>query len=368
MILITTNRDDIITTFNSEAGRLLKYEPEELIHKQSISILIKPGSYTLKRKEIKTLVKKSAQFNFEFINALSDQLKDNSQESILLTKAGKEIPVMYSLNKIRENDDNVSGFIFSAIDITQQKELELSLIRAIQTEKDLNEMKSNFVATASHELRTPLATMLLASESLMDRFHTMDPDKMYEKIARIKHQLIQLTHIVENVLKLSKIEAGKIDFDPVNTELITLCNNVIGKFGDSYELTARITLSTPYSEIYMNLDRTLISTALNNLISNAIKYSEKNTGIGINIKQTRDMVSVSVSDQGIGIPANDRKFIFTPFFRASNAGLIQGTGLGLTIVKESVQKHNGTVSFNSTQGKGSTFVISLPGSLINSLT
>ncbi len=367
MTLITTDREGIIITFNNEAERVLKYEPEELIPKQSIAKLIKDESFALKNNKIEALPKNTTEFNFAVINALSDRFQGKSQESSLLTKDGKEIPVMLTINKIFEKNENVAGFIFSAIDITQQRELELSLRRAIEKEKDLNKMKSNFIATASHELRTPLATMLLASESLLNRFQKMDPDKLYEKITRINHQLKQLTIIINNILELSKIEAGKNDFNPINTELITLCNQVIKKFKDSSEKSARITFSTPYSEIFINLDRTLFSTALNNLISNAIKYSDKSIKIEINIKKIRNMLSISVTDQGIGIPDNDQKYIFTPFFRAGNASLIQGNGLGLNIVKESIKKHNGTVTFHSVLEKGSTFVIALPVSLINSL-
>ena len=361
MTLITTDKNGIIKTLNNEAKRVLGYNPEDLINTQSITNLIEQDIFSKQKRSSDSRKKDTENSNYKPFKTLSDELQGKATECSLVTKDGVYIPVMLSITNIYKSSHSVSGFIFSATDITQQKELEQSLRRTIEKEKELNEMKSNFVATASHELRTPLATTILASESLLNRNQKMDPEKIFEKITKIHTQLQQLVIIVDNILELSKIETGKIKFEPVNTELISLCTRVI----KNSERPDRIILNTQFNTIYMNLDRTVFSTAMNNLITNAIKFSDST--IKIEIIKVENTLSISVTDQGIGIPYNDQKYIFTPFFRAGNATLINGNGMGLKIAMESIKRHNGTLSFQSTPEKGSTFNINLPVSLINSI-
>jgi PAS domain S-box-containing protein len=361
MTLITTDKNGIIKTLNNEAKRVLGYNPEDLINTQLITNLIEQDIFSKQKRSSDSRNNDTENSNYKTFKTLRDELQGRATECSLVTKDGVYIPVMLSITDIYKSSHSVSGFIFSATDITQQKELEQSLRRTIEKEKELNEMKSNFVAAASHELRTPLATTILASESLLNHNQKMDPEKIFEKITKIHAQLQQLVIIVDNILELSKIETGKIKFEPVNTELISLCTRVI-KNSDRPD---RIILNTQFNTIYMNLDRTVFSTAMNNLITNAIKFSDSTIKIEIIIVE--NTLSISVTDQGIGIPYNDQKYIFTPFFRAGNATLINGNGMGLKIAMESVKRHNGTLSFQSTPEKGSTFNINLPVSLINSI-
>ena len=166
--------------------------------------------------------------------------------------------------------------------------------------------------------------------------------------------------MVNNVLQLSKIQQGKVAFDPQPCDLVKLIQSAIESFNTDPIAIERIRFTSSIPEIIMNIDRGLMLQVLNNLISNALKYSSWNANIDIRLKKRKETVMVTVTDHGIGIPEEEQKHLFTPFFRASNTRMIQGNGLGLNIVKESIRMHHGDISFESRNGAGTTFIITLP--------
>ncbi len=360
MALITTNKKGIIKTFNIEAGKLTGYGPKEVVDKFSVLKLFKTNELEARSICAEKDVKSGVQINSEGIRKLTEYSGGKSGEWSFLRKNGEEIPVMLSVTTIPDSNRETTGFILSAMDISHQKELETSLQESLKKEKELNQMKSRFVSTASHELRTPLATMLLASESLLNHRDKLSGERQEEKLRKIHQQLRHLSKIVDNILELSKIESGKIEFNPEETDLIRLCAQVIDKYNDMEEVQGDIKLISPERKIIMNLDRTLIASALDNLLSNAVKYSAGRSGIKLELKKAENKISILVSDRGIGIPKEDQQHIFSPFFRSSNTGLINGNGLGLSIVKESVRLHKGEISFTSEVEQGTTFRLDLP--------
>lgn len=253
-----------------------------------------------------------------------------------------------------------------AIEIKERKQAELLLEKnkeelraALEKEKDLSELKSRFVTMASHEFRTPLST-ILSSASLIAKYQ--DPensDKRIKHIERIKSSVNNLTSILNDFLSLGKLEEGKVTTAPVLFDVKEFGTELVNEMKEMARPGQQI--SYTHSGITAaELDKNLTRNICLNLISNAIKYSDE----GKNIVFTTDIRSskliIVVSDEGMGIPKEDQQHLFERFFRANNVSNIQGTGLGLNIVKKYVDLLHGQIEFTSEYGKGTTFTVHLP--------
>ncbi len=233
------------------------------------------------------------------------------------------------------------------------------VMRALEREKELNEMKSRFVTTASHEFRTPLGT-ILSSVSLIARYDAQeDTDKRKKHIERIKAAVTNLTELLNDFLSLEKLEEGIIRCNPEHFNFAALVGTIVDDMRSLAGKGQAITLSyTGAAEIY--LDPQLLKNTIINLISNAIKYSPEGKPIAVRVAITDDNLRLDIEDKGIGIPAEDQANVFERFYRARNSGNIQGTGLGLNIVKKYVELMGGEISFVSNFGEGTTFTVELP--------
>jgi PAS domain S-box-containing protein len=249
-------------------------------------------------------------------------------------------------------------------DITPRKLLEEQLRKAIEKEKELNELKSRFVSTASHEFRTPLASILMVSETLIAYQHKMDAPQIATRLTKIKDHVLHLTNIVSDVLQLSRIQEGKIGFNPHEEDIVPLCRNLIEGFNSTILVRGKIEFRTHLKKLVVLVDHRIITQAVNNLLSNAIKYTGNEPEISLELILENKEWLIQVTDNGIGIPESDQKHLFKPFFRASNVSTIQGSGLGLSIVYESVKMHGGNVSFTSELSKGSAFMLHFPVELL----
>lgn len=256
--------------------------------------------------------------------------------------------------------NNPARMIGTHTDITQSKELQKKLMDTIEKERELNEMKSRFVATASHEFRTPLASILIICDTLLEYWKRLEEKQISERLAKIKDQTLHLTTVVNNVLQLSRIQQGKLGFNPELYDIIQLCHQSVDSFQSDPISLERIRCKFEVPELKHNIDKGLFIQALTNLLSNALKYSPWNTEVLLHVQLKSNSINISVKDQGIGIPLEEQKHLFVPFFRASNTRLIQGNGLGLNIVRESIRMHGGEITFTSKPGKGSTFNIIIP--------
>lgn len=249
-------------------------------------------------------------------------------------------------------------------DISERKTFEEKLKKTIETEKELNELKSRFVSTASHEFRTPLASILMLSDIVLNYQHRMDNNSVRDKIKSIKDNVIHLSEIVNDVLQLSKIKEGKVTFNPGDYDLITICANVINGYLTTLQTSEILQFKTNFKSLVLKIDKQLISQALSNLVSNALKYSNKDPRVIIELVEQKNEILLTVKDNGIGIPEEDQKHLFTPFFRAGNVKTKQGNGLGLTIAKESTEMHEGYLSYISVINKGTSMTIHLPKKLL----
>ncbi len=238
---------------------------------------------------------------------------------------------------------------------------ESELRKAYEIEKELSTLKSRFVSMASHEFRTPLSTILSSADLIEAYTSELQHDKRLKHTSRIKSAVSNLTNILNDFLSLSKLEEGKVQAIFSEFNLFEFCEEVMdemhGMLKPGQELRH---LSNIEPETKLFLDDRLLKNILFNLISNAIKYSEPNKPIDCALKIEHARLYISVQDHGIGIPEEDQRHLFSRFFRAHNVENIQGTGLGLHIVKRYLELLQGQIHFSSELGKGSTFFIEIP--------
>lgn len=240
----------------------------------------------------------------------------------------------------------------------RQNERELQA--ALEKEKELNELKSRFVSMASHEFRTPLST-ILSSAGLISRYpeEAHQPQRL-RHIDRIKSSVSLLTGILDDFLSLAKLEEGRIVVNREQFSLSDLCQEVIDELRPNLKTGQEIHYEDQGPGQDLHQDRNLIKHLFYNLLSNAIKYSGENAPIFLRVAAEGPTVFVEVEDRGIGIPRYDQQYLFTRFFRAKNAINIQGTGLGLNIVRHYLTLIGGDIQFDSQEGRGTIFRVRFP--------
>jgi PAS domain S-box-containing protein len=245
------------------------------------------------------------------------------------------------------------------------REKEKALRKAYEREKELNNLKSRFVSMASHEFRTPLSTILSSAE-LIEAYNEMGQDaKRVKHILRIRSAVNNLTSILNDFLSLSKLEEGKVISQPMEFILKDFCDDLLEDILPLLKPGQKVITSEENRNTVIFLDHKILKNILLNLFSNAIKYSEQDKSIYFEFFMDDKMLHFSIRDEGIGIPAEEHEYLFTRFFRAHNVENIQGTGLGLNIVKRYLELMEGIIQFESTLGVGTRFQISLPRKLPN---
>lgn len=242
--------------------------------------------------------------------------------------------------------------------LVELKKAEQEILQSLEKEKELSLLKSRFVSMASHEFRTPLTTVL-SSANLISKYTESNQQEAREKhIARIQKSVQNLTAILNDFLSIEKLESGA---QKVHTETIDL-NEIMLEVIEEMSTTLKEGQVIEYSSenIPLTTDPHILKNVMINLISNASKYSEPHAPIMIELEKSDNDVEIKVIDQGIGIPKKEQKNLFQRFFRAGNATNIQGTGLGLNIVRKYLELLEGSIQFKSKEGKGSTFILRLP--------
>ncbi len=301
-----------------------------------------------------TLVKDKRD-NFFYAIALMEDITEKKLVQIELEKYREslELQVQERTRKLEE----VNQRLFEEIELKEESERIVQA--ALKKERELNDLKSRFISITSHEFRTPL-TAIYASAQLMEKYRDdIDPAEYEKNIFRIKKSVNYLTGLLDDILTLNKAETGRLKFSPADINLRKLCNRIAEEL--KFQLKENLILEVEYmlDESSYYLDEKLITFIIANLLSNAIKYSESGKVI-FRINRVDNSIQFVITDSGIGIPYHEQPLLFEPFTRGSNVGTIHGTGLGLSIVKRSVEIHNGTISFDSIEGKGSSFKVKIP--------
>lgn len=233
------------------------------------------------------------------------------------------------------------------------------LKNSLNKEKELNNLKTQFIALASHEFKTPLSAILSSTELMVKYAGLKDVEKINEHLYKVKIMIARLNGMLDDLLTLENIEAGEIKKHYIMFDFQELTQNF---YLNKTPLLKESQLLKIENNIKNNVcqDPNIIKIILNNLLSNAIKFSGENSHITIVLKENKSNIYITVKDNGIGIPKNEQNLIFNRFFRAKNAIYYPGTGIGLNIVKGYVIGLNGAISFKSLENSGTIFYVQLP--------
>ncbi|MBW4652922.1 MAG: HAMP domain-containing histidine kinase [Kaiparowitsia implicata GSE-PSE-MK54-09C] len=244
--------------------------------------------------------------------------------------------------------------------IREGKRTEDQMRLALEEERELNELKSRFIAMVSHELRTPL-TVIRTSIELLDRYgHVASEEKQQHYFQRSRIAIETMNQLIEDVLMIGKAEAKKLDFKPVLLDLRAFCRDVVDEVRLGVGHTHRVAFVHQGDDAEGYFDPKLMRSILTNLLSNAIKYSPTGSTVEFSLTCADRTATLVIRDAGIGIPLDDQPMLFELFHRASNVHTIRGTGLGLAIVRQCVLEHGGDISFVSQEDRGTTFTVQLP--------
>jgi len=262
--------------------------------------------------------------------------------------------------KVKSRTDDLQLLIHKLkIEVAERERAERELKRLYDKEKELNELKSKFVNLVSHEFRTPL-TIIKSSTQMFQKFGLkLNSDEKEFYYARIIKTVDYLNDLIENSLFIGKNEDNNINLNLSKIDIESFIGNIVYDFLNSLDYHRVIEIISPKG-LNINSDERVLYLVINNLLTNAHKYSHNDTKIMIECCQIEQFTSIKVIDNGIGIPKEEQMKIFDHFYRAKNVANVVGTGLGLAVVKESIEKLNGTVHLESEVGTGSTFEIRLP--------
>jgi two-component system phosphate regulon sensor histidine kinase PhoR len=233
------------------------------------------------------------------------------------------------------------------------------ILRDIRRERNLSRLRADFISNVTHELKTPLTSIRMYAESLiLGRVKSMEGQKEYLSV--IVNESDRLKRMVNNILEFSKMEKGRSEYHFVNSNLASVVKAAIDEMHHWFEREGFEIIPELDENIYADIDPEKIKQVLVNLFSNGIKYSTDTKKIFIRLFKETDHVCIEVEDRGIGIPEDKLSKIFEPFYRIGQEEGASGTGLGLTVVKEIIEAHNGTISVTSEIGIGSKFKIQVP--------
>jgi PAS domain S-box-containing protein len=340
-LIISTDMDDRILTWNRGAEALFGYGKDEVIG-QHLSILL-PTERFHELEEMRAKVQ------------LSGALRDIEVRS--KRKDGVMIYLSLSVSPIRDVEGKIAGFLRIAKDITEKKRYERRL-------KELDKMKSDFVSNVSHELRTPLTSIKGSVDNMLDGLTGSLNEKQIRYLTRIKSNTDRLSRLINDLLDLSRIEAGRVEVRPTTLSLTALAEEIAEQV-KALAAEKCIQIEVPSSDLRVTAwaDRDKVMQILTNLIGNAIKFSPQNGRVNIGLERNGDdQVQISVADTGPGILPEESSKIFSKFYQVANLEKQKpkGSGLGLAISKALVELHGGKIWVESELGKGSTFYFTLP--------
>ncbi|GAB4515424.1 MAG: hypothetical protein OHK0046_18910 [Anaerolineae bacterium] len=343
---IITDHSGRIVLVNKEAEKLFGYPRDELLNKPV---------ETLIPEQLRDLHVSHRQ---RYALTPPRLHRHGAMELSACRKDGTDFPADIQLSYIEmQPGPHVMSFI---MDITQRKQVEQALRQALEHEKELGELKSRFVSMASHEFRTPLAAILATTETLTIYRERMTESQVNTRLDKIRGQVNHMKNIMEDVLQLARMQAGRIPFKPNLEDLDALCQEIIEEYDTQEIYRGRILYACTLNPTRTVFDVQLMRQVISNLVHNALKYSPEYTMIQVDLRRDAGNIILTVKDEGIGIPPEDLKHLFEPFHRAQNVGTISGTGLGLTITRQAVEAHRGTISVESHLNQRTIFTVIIP--------
>lgn len=342
--VLTTDLRGVITSWNKGAERRFGFRNEEIIG-QNFSVLCTNEQDTFFQNQvIQPLLRKG----------------EHEVELEMLAQNQDGFSAHLSLSVMKDEEGESIGMIAYIMDISDRKQAEAEILKNLEKEQELNELRTRFITMVSHEYRTPLATILSSLELLEYYGHRSTEQEKEEYFQQIRISIQRMTDLLNDVLTIEESEAGKFTFNPVPINLRQFCQDLATELQGNIKTEHRILLSIEGQCSQAQMDEKLMRHIFSNLISNAVKYSPQGGTIRFEVICQDPIATFCVQDRGIGIPSEAIQNLFQSFFRANNVGNIAGTGLGLSIVKRFVEIHAGSISVESQLGSGTTFVVALP--------
>ena len=390
--ILIVDSDLKIFELNTSTEKLFQYSRSELLE-NSINKLIPQRYHHTHDQYAKSFIKKNEK-----------RQMGSDREISGLKKNGEEFPLEAGLNPFTLNEETFTMVLITDISVRKQREAEIqhlnksleSKVRdrtselestviklersnaqlqdeikkrkqaenkmksSLAKEKELNELKSKFLSLVSHEFKTPLSG-ILSSSTLAEKYTRSDQQPKREKhLKTIKNKVHYLTGILNDFLSLERLESGNVNYKFEKFSLQSLVNEVVYNANITLKSSQDLEYSTDFKDVILKQDKGVLELALSNLLGNAIKYSKEDAIINLTIKTTTNRVYFEVKDEGLGIPQKDQKHIFDRYFRAENVVNQQGTGIGLNISKTHIENLGGEITFESTEGHGTKFFISIP--------
>ena len=297
------------------------------------------------------------------------KLKGHWQGKLFYKKEGRHLLLEVSVTKVTSKKGECCGYlayhrpIYEGVQPKNSLPAFLSsenkLKAALEKEHHLNEMKNRFVSMASHEFRTPLST-ILSSIYLMEKYETTEQQMNRVKHAeKIKECVHHMNALLEDLLSIGKLEEGKVSAHPATLNLVELISETIGTL-DSLKKKGQQIVFTHKGTEAITSDKKLLRNIISNLLSNALKFSSAHKSVEINSEVSPDGTRITIKDHGLGISHADQLHLFESFYRGRNAQNVQGTGLGLHIVKRYLEILNGKIELTSELDRGTTVCVLLP--------
>ncbi len=328
--IVSKTLDGTITSWNHTAERMFGYTAEEAIG-QHITLIIPPELH---------------QEEEDIIGKLRQGIRIRHYETVRVRKDGTKVDVSLSISPIIDRAGNIIGAAKIARDITERIELE--------------RRKDEFISMASHELKTPITTLKGFTDMLLRKLERQGMQEEVPMLTRMDAQINRLTRLIDELLDVSKVQAGRLDYEEEPVDLAALLRETVEILQPTSPTHPLIVKETTHAMIMGDKDR--LGQVLTNLIGNAIKYSPQANQVDLSITTSNKTVTLRVRDYGVGIPKAHQKHIFDRFYRGrvSHNKAFPGLGMGLYIAHEIVKWHGGEITVESEEGKGSTFVVSLP--------
>ncbi|SDR72604.1 PAS/PAC sensor signal transduction histidine kinase [Gillisia sp. Hel1_33_143] len=390
--IIVVDSSQTITAANTAAGVMFGYEAQELIG-ESLNILIPTNYHSKHSHHFSNFLEHSEKRQMGHGRDLYGQRKD-----------GSTFPVEAGLNPFKiDGKDFVMSLIIDITvrketqrqitdlnahledkialrtaelqetilqleksnlnlesEISKRKRAEKKIKSALQKQKELNDLKTKFLSLVSHEFKTPLSG-ILTSATLAEKYkEATQQDKREKHLGTIKSKVHYLNNILNDFLSIERLESGAGQYKYTSFSLKRLINEVVYNANITLKNGQEIIYPQEISDVLLYQDEKILELILTNLLSNSIKYSPEDTNITLEVKTSKETVYFKVRDEGIGIPEQDKKHIFERYFRAENAVLNQGTGIGLNIAKTHLENLGGHIYFTSKEDAGTEFFVEIP--------
>jgi PAS domain S-box-containing protein len=327
--IVSKTLDGIITNWNAAAERMFGYTAAEAIG-QPITLIIPPE---LHQEEV------------DILGKLRRGVRIQHYETVRVRKDGTKVAVSLSISPIKDSAGNILGAAKIARDITDRLELE--------------RRKDEFIGMASHELKTPITSLKGFTQLLSRMVAQQAIQEAVPLLTRMDAQVDRLTKLIDELLDVSKIQAGRVDYEEEPVDFAALLRETVELLQVSSPTHTLLIEGAHHAWVLGDKDH--LRQMLTNLITNAVKYSPQATKVDLSLRVSHTTVTLRVRDYGVGIPKAYQKHIFGRFYRVpGRQQAFSGLGLGLYITHEIVKRHGGEITLESEEGKGSTFIVSLP--------